>query len=281
MHAQSMNVSSAEDLSLLFCGERFCSPGHTFGPAVRQYYMLYYCVSGHAIFQTNQKNYSVGPQHGFLVWPGEVTFGQANLSDPCHCIWIAFSGTAVKTTLAHIGLSKTERIFCCGKMDELLDCLHQMVKHTKLSYSDEFYLQSLLYRWFALLASAAALPYHQEKSIQKTGNVYVTKAVEYMRRNCQNSISISELAEYVGLNRCYLTSLFQRYLHTSPRGFLIHLRIDQATKLLCNSQLPVGQIAHSCGYSDPLAFSKAFHKLKGCSPSEYRAASRQKISKHT
>jgi AraC family transcriptional regulator of arabinose operon len=63
-------------------------------------------------------------------------------------------------------------------------------------------------------------------------------------------------------------------MQMSPRDFLIHLRVEKACGLLYRSDLPVNQIAHSCGYPDPLAFSKAFHKLTGCSPSDYRTQKR-------
>jgi len=263
--------SVSKEFSLLFCGERACQPGHSFGPAVREHYMMYYCISGHAVFQAGGKSYTLGPQEGFLVLPEEITFYQADLNDPCHCIWIAFSGTQAETHLARCGLSGKQRVFRCKEAEALSACLQQMLEHRKLSYSDEFFLQGLLYQWFALIAADSALPYEQNGP---TKNLYVNKAVEYMQQNYQNDVTIAELSDYVCLNRSYLTSLFQRQMQMSPRDFLIHLRVEKACGLLYRSDLPVNQIAHSCGYPDPLAFSKAFHKLTGCSPSDYRTQKR-------
>lgn len=263
--------SISEELTFISCGEQSCSPGRSFGPAVWEHFLLYYCVSGCGIFQAGGKSYSIGPQEGFLILPGEVSFYQADLNDPWYCLWVAFSGTQAETHLAHCALSKEQRIFCCCEPEALQTCLHQMREHTRVSYSDEFYTQGLLYQWLGLLAATATLPYQQDGP---TGNKYVNKAIIYMQRNYQNGVSISELSDYVNLNRCYLTSLFQRQLQISPRDYLMHLRISKACELLYQRDLPVNQIAHSCGYPDPLAFSKAFHKLQRCSPSEYRTAKR-------
>lgn len=275
MYQQPVATSAAENLSFLFCGERSCAPEYSFGPAVLEYYILFYCVSGKAVFQAGDREYSVGPRQGVFFLPGELARYQADTHAPCHCIWVAFHGSGAEAALSRCGLSRTNRVYQCKETDALLSCLHQMEEHTKLSFSDEFWLQSLLYQWFALLASAAGLSYGMREP-ERPGNIYVTKASEYMCRNYQNNITVTELAEYVGLNRSYLTTLFQRQLHISPRGFLMQLRIGQAADLLHTSQFSIGQIAHSCGYPDPLAFSKAFHKLKGCSPSEYRTAIQEK-----
>ena len=56
----------------------------------------------------------------------------------------------------------------------------------------------------------------------------------------------------------------------SPQKFLMKFRITKAAELLYNTDLSIGNIAYSCGYIDPLAFSKAFKKIKGISPKEYR-----------
>ncbi|MCH3972416.1 MAG: AraC family transcriptional regulator [Oscillospiraceae bacterium] len=264
-------ASLSGELSLLFCGEQACSPGHGFGPAMREYYLLHYCLSGRGIFQTKKKSYAVGPHEGFLILPQEVTFYQADLQEPWHYVWVAFRGSLAEKYLSRCGLSAEKRIFHCNAAEDLQDCTGKMIEHVKLSYSDEFCLQGLLYQWFSILAASAKLPYREETS---AGNIYVSKAIEFMQKNYQNAVSITALANYVGLNRSYLTSLFQRQLHMSPRDFLMDLRIARAADLLASSDLSVSQVSRSCGYPDPLAFSKAFHRVKDCSPTEYRQAKR-------
>ena len=56
----------------------------------------------------------------------------------------------------------------------------------------------------------------------------------------------------------------------SPQDYLANYRISQATELLTMTDLSIESIALSCGYTDPLIFSKVFKIKKGQTPSRYR-----------
>ena len=56
----------------------------------------------------------------------------------------------------------------------------------------------------------------------------------------------------------------------SPQQFLMTFRITKAAELLQLTSLPIEGIAVSCGYQDPLVFTKAFRQMKKMSPSAYR-----------
>ena len=56
----------------------------------------------------------------------------------------------------------------------------------------------------------------------------------------------------------------------SPQKYLINFRLNQACKLMKNTELSIAEISRSVGYQDPLYFSKLFKKEKGLSPSKYR-----------
>lgn len=54
---------------------------------------------------------------------------------------------------------------------------------------------------------------------------------------------MSKLALYVGLNRSYLTTVFQNTLHVSPQQFLMRFRMERASQLLLEGTLSVGEVA--------------------------------------
>ena len=87
------------------------------------------------------------------------------------------------------------------------------------------------------------------------------------------------MADYVCINRSYLYTLFQNYLGMSPQQFLTTFRITKARELLESTNYPIESIALSCGYSDALVFTKAFHAMKGMSPSKYRKESHKESTK--
>ena len=115
---------------------------------------------------------------------------------------------------------------------------------------------------------------------EENTNNYINKAIEFIQNNYHNPIKVTDIADYICLNRSYLTSIFQSNLNMSPQKFLMKFRITKAAELLYNTDLPISNIAYSCGYSDPLAFSKTFKKIKGVSPKEYRNTKKETTEKY-
>lgn len=95
--------------------------------------------------------------------------------------------------------------------------------------------------------------------------------MEYMRQNYADQITIAQTSSRFGLDRRRLAALFERHVGMTPSNYLIECRILKAKELLCSCSCPIKQVAECVGYSDSLYFSKAFKKLSGLSPSEFRA----------
>lgn len=89
-------------------------------------------------------------------------------------------------------------------------------------------------------------------------------------------MQIEEIAQYVGLNRSYLSTLFKEHTGLPPIKYLQTFRLTKAAHLLSMTQLSIASIAFSCGYQEPEAFCKAFRHLSGISPSKYRVQEQSK-----
>ena len=120
----------------------------------------------------------------------------------------------------------------------------------------------------------------QGRSETDKANIYVSRAVDFIRSNYCNPIRVTDVADYVCINRSYLYTLFKENLNMSPQQFLTTFRIAKAVELLQMTELPIESIAISCGYSDPLVFTKAFRQTKGISPSGYRKETLQSGIRH-
>lgn len=98
--------------------------------------------------------------------------------------------------------------------------------------------------------------------------------VEVLRRAMEpylasDGLSLDLAAEISG---CSVRSL-QRHLslqNTSYSGLLEQVRFEMATRLLADSSVKVIDIALSLGYRDASNFSRAFRRLSGLSPKQYR-----------
>lgn len=105
---------------------------------------------------------------------------------------------------------------------------------------------------------------------EKDGNLYVRKAVEFIQNNYADPVRVKDIADYVGVNRSYLYTLFQDNLQLSPKEYLTNFRLTRAAELLQLTDLSVETVAMSCGYQDALGFSKIFKAKMGITPSAYR-----------
>ena len=169
--------------------------------------------------------------------------------------------------LGRCGLGEENRAFRCDVPEQLERCVQEMVRCEMLGRGHEFLLLGELYRFLGWIARSFE---GQGRRSREAGTEYVERAADYIRSHFQEDLTVSKLALYVGLNRSYLTTVFQNTLHVSPQQFLMRFRMERASQLLLEGTLSVGEVARSCGYPDPLTFSKAFKRTLGVTPSQYQ-----------
>lgn len=251
----------------LFCGCQSCSAGYAFGPAMREYHLFHFCTDGKGKFYADNVCHSIQKGQGFLICPGDLTFYQADEQEPWSYIWVAIEGDMLNHFLSLCGLSRQSPVISCPHTD----CLHQiildMLEHHTAGFSNELYNQGLLYQFFSYLSTSLPAPQQADKLPEST---YIAKAIDYIKVNYQSNVTVQEIADYLSLNRCYLSTLFQKNISLSPQQFLKKYRITKATELLANTNHLIRNIAYSCGYTNELSFTKAFKSVTGESPAKYR-----------
>ncbi len=103
-------------------------------------------------------------------------------------------------------------------------------------------------------------------------NPAVHKAVEYMREHYDENLTAQQVADSAGITAGYLSTLFTQHLGCGFVDCLNEIRIEYACTYLHQNFLKNYEIAYKVGFKDEKYFSRVFKKLKGVSPSEYRAA---------
>ena len=63
---------------------------------------------------------------------------------------------------------------------------------------------------------------------------------------------------------------FKQINGSSPKEYLIGLRINYACELLDSTQLSIGEIAFKSGFNDSNYFTRQFRRVTGRSPRDYR-----------
>ena len=261
------NTEESDDLYVYCCGLSQTLPGHSFGPALKPHFMIHYCLSGKGKFTMGGKTYPLKEGYGFLIVPDELAYYVADDKDPWTYAWVGFGGNRAQAIVSQLGLSVNQPVFKSTASEDIYDLVKDMMDHNTFSVEDVLRRNGLLSMFLSVIASGISVT---AKSDQGSANDYVTKAQDYIRSNYCNPIKVSDIANYVCINRSYLYTLFEKTLGISPQQYLTSYRIAKAVELLQLTSLSIESIAISCGYSDPLVFSKAFRQEKKMSPSQYR-----------
>ncbi|RUS46078.1 AraC family transcriptional regulator [Cohnella sp. AR92] len=257
------------ELHLTQFGTEECIPGHDFGPAVRNHYLLHYIWSGEGIFEVGGTRYRLRKGQGFLICPEVVTYYRADSANPWSYCWFGFNGTLAEWLLKKADLTVSSPILDFDRDDRMMRYLQLMSESKEYSNARETRLNGLLALLLAEFAESG--PASSDLPIASRSEIYVDKVKDFIDLNYDQKVTIADIAHYIGLNRSYLCSLFKRTMNVSIQDYLIRYRMNKACEMLENPELSVGDIARSVGYSDPLLFSKIFKKSMGQSPRAYRS----------
>ena len=107
-------------------------------------------------------------------------------------------------------------------------------------------------------------------TINAIGDSQLRRALAAMHDAPEKLWTLSSLAAHAGLSRSAFADRFKETLDQTPMNYLTSVRIARATRLLRSGERTIAQIGHACGYKSDASFYKAFKRLIGASPKEYR-----------
>ncbi|WP_270167772.1 AraC family transcriptional regulator [Paenibacillus sp. SYP-B4298] len=257
------------ELHLLFWGKEACAPGHAVGPGVRDVYKVHLVHQGTGIVRVMDKEYALGAGEGFLIYPQVLTYYEADAVQPWVYSWLGFTGTRVPDLLKRTRLTPERPVF---PMDmQVMPFLYErMTEALELGAASDLRLSILLHEYWAALIGEYPASRAARSAVGKQEG-YVHQGLEYLHAHYSEQVTIGELAAYMGLDRKYLSVLFKEAVGMPPQQYLLHYRLEKASRLLRDTGYSVGEIAHSVGYRDALLFSRMFRRKYGMSPRQYRS----------
>ncbi|MCI5650411.1 MAG: helix-turn-helix transcriptional regulator [Fusicatenibacter sp.] len=104
--------------------------------------------------------------------------------------------------------------------------------------------------------------------------------IDYVKLNSTENLKVSDVANQFGYNEKYLSHLFSDIAGLSLKQFIMNVRMDTANYLLSDTNMSIAEIAKTLNFSDSHNFSKAFKKIAGMSPTEYRNAFSKRLLYH-
>ena len=92
----------------------------------------------------------------------------------------------------------------------------------------------------------------------------------YILEHLSEPLDIPTLAAQFQLSASRFAHRFRSMFGTSPQSYVENCRLEMARKMLLTTTLSIKEIAFTCGFNDPLYFSKRFTRINGTSPSQWR-----------
>lgn len=131
-------------------------------------------------------------------------------------------------------------------------------------------------RWLAAhLLSQHAGHWREAEETRRPGIITdrrMARVLDLMSAHLGEPLTLGRLAREAGISVHHFGRRFREQFGRTPSTYLTRMRMDAAQRLLRTTDLPVAEIAHACGYTRPAAFTAAFLRHAGATPTAYRLA---------
>lgn len=240
-----------QHLSPLMGGMQQCSAGYTFGPVMREYYIIEYVLRGKGEYTANGICYEVKAGEAFIICPYEPHLLRADEEDPWEYVWVGFScDMTLPKLLAENYVFKADA-----------------VTETFSLFADGAHAERSTLDYTVALYTMLAKLYAAEKQKSEKSSDPVDRAVEIIRREYA-TVTVQALADRLFLNRSYLGARFKKKTGKTPKEYIDEFRLSTAAKLMGELGYNATQASVAVGYSDAATFSRMFKKHYGKSPRE-------------
>lgn len=236
----------------------------TIRPNGRYDYLMVFIKSGKGLFSKGKETYDVRENQVFLYKPGEPQKYTLYSKYSTEMYWIHFGGTEVENTLKNLNINEN-CLFDYGNSDRFVKTINSVID--ELIKKNSFYQTKCVANLLSLLVSIGRRTIPEKKSFERES---VSKACLYISSNYFQQISNQQLANLTNLSLSYFLKVFKEKTNTTPQSYLTLCRIENAKKLLKESDYTIRQVSESVGFTDSLYFSKVFRKIVGSTPSVYR-----------
>ena len=184
-------------------------------------------------------------------------------------------------TCENIGLAVPEQVSIIG-MDNSLLAVEAM--HTPISSVDRN-LEALGYRGAELLdrlmhgkappSKPTRIPpkgliERKSSDLLAVNHPGVARSLQYLWKNFHRPIGVEDLVTVAAMSRSALHQAFLEHIGRPPGKELHRIRIENAKRILAQSNLKLEAVAEACGYQSANSFWLAFKHTTGISPKQFQ-----------
>ncbi|MDO5292932.1 MAG: AraC family transcriptional regulator [bacterium] len=142
-----------------------------------------------------------------------------------------------------------------------------------LSRQEEIYSKRIIDYSLSLLIMELSQEFIEQKyRVRKNISPNLDRTMEWIKANYNKELTIKEIANEMGYNANYLSTIFKKSTGMTIVQYINVTRIKVAKSMIINDGSSVKEVAYACGFVDDKYFMKVFKKLEGMTPSQYKKA---------
>ncbi|WP_122646486.1 AraC family transcriptional regulator [Enterococcus mediterraneensis] len=256
-----------KELYFDFCGFSKTMPFHSFGPAIRNNYILHIVMEGKGSYHVKNQQFQLKKGDLFLIRPGDSNFYLADGEDPWMYCWLSFGGSAAEEIIRRSLFKEDQYTMISSNIQKYVDIIVECMKETEENLESELQLTALTYRFLAVLLKDGG---KISGGIPKVHSSLAVETVKYIEEHYAENLSVEEIAQHLSVNRSHLSRVFSNYMGTSIKEYLIGVRINRGAFLLSLTNDSVESIAYQVGFNSLVVFSRMFKKSTGETATNYR-----------
>ena len=95
-------------------------------------------------------------------------------------------------------------------------------------------------------------------------------SMAYISRNLDSNITLDSIAAEANMSLSYFSTVFKKLNGVTVWEYITNQRIEKAEYLLETTNIPIIEISENCGFNNISNFNRAFRKITGRTPRNYR-----------
>jgi AraC-like DNA-binding protein len=232
-------------------------------------HIIIYCVSGKGKAQIEKQTYPISAGEFILLPAKRPHEYSADANNPWTIFWIHFTGANSENFINMMLQKMGSPVFPISFKENRLQLFEEIYNSLEKGYSiDNLCYASLSLQYF--LASCCFDTNYNHKAKTENNNS-IDLCIEYMQKNINKPLALSEIAGAVSLSRSHIATLFKKKTGFALIEYFNQLKTQKACQYLLFTDLRVNEIATLLGFDDPYYFTRMFTKIIGVSPIKYRS----------
>lgn len=250
------------EITLYYCDiDKDLEPGVKYGPVIRDIYIIESCTGGYGSVIINEKEFQIKKGDVYFLMPGDTVVHTADTEEPRSGVWCAIDGIRLASVLKRAGIDSEHPFACAEAFEEITQ---QMLRIFDMKNESD--PGADLRREGCIYAILGAL---MRGCASGDSDALIQKAIGYMEATYDGKVNVREVAQSVGLDRSYFSTLFKKITGCTPHMYLTLIRMRKAGALIRDGGYSVSEAAEAVGI-DARNFGRVFKRVMGLTPLEYK-----------